>query len=165
MARVLSEQEQVRREALQKIIDLGFDPYPAERFDVNVTSQEILSEYKEEEKNYQSVTLAGRLMTKRVIGKASFAVLQDAHGKIQIYVSRDEVCPDENKNLYNKVFKKLLDIGDFVGVKGYVFTTKTGETSIHVTELKLLSKSLRPLPIVKEKDGELYNEVSDPELR
>ncbi len=165
MARVLSEQEQVRREALQKIIDLGFEPYPAASFDVNVNSQEILDKYNDEEKNYQEVSLAGRLMTKRVMGKASFAVLQDAYGKIQIYVNRDEICPEDDKNLYNKVFKKLLDIGDFVGVKGHVFKTKTGETSIHVKELKLLSKSLRPLPIVKEKDGELYNEVSDPELR
>ncbi len=163
MARQLSEQEQVRRDALQAIIDLGINPYPPETFDVNVFSQEIHDNFNGE--NYKEVSLAGRLMTKRVMGKASFAVLQDAKGKIQLYVNRDEICPEEDKTLYNKVFKKLLDIGDFVGVTGYVFTTKTGETSIHVSSLKLLSKSLRPLPIVKEKDGEVYDAVTDPEFR
>ena len=165
MARVLSEQEQIRRDALQKIIDLGYDPYPAKEFEVNVSSQEILDNFDVEENNYQEISIAGRLMTKRVMGKASFAVIQDAHNKIQTYISRDEICPDENKDLYNKVFKKLLDIGDFIGVKGRAFKTKTGETSIRVTELTLLSKSLRPLPIIKEKDGESYNEVTDPEFR
>lgn len=165
MARILSEQEQIRREALQKIMDLGINPYPSETYEVNVKASEILAQFDETEKNFQEVSLAGRLMGKRIMGKASFAVIQDSSAKIQIYVNRDEICPDENKNLYNKVFKKLLDIGDFIGVKGYVFKTRTGETSIHVKELKLLSKSLKPLPIVKEKDGERYNEVTDPEFR
>ncbi len=165
MARILSEQEQVRRDALQAIIDLGINPYPPETFEVNATAKEILANYDDEKKNFQEVSLAGRLMGKRIMGKASFAVLQDSTDKIQIYVNRDEICPEEDKNLYNKVFKKLLDIGDFIGVKGYVFKTKTGHTSIHVSELKLLSKSLKPLPIVKEKDGERYNEVTDPEFR
>ncbi len=165
MARTLSEQEQIRREALQKIIDLGINPYPSETYDINANASDILAQFDEEEKNFQEVSLAGRLMGKRIMGKASFAVIQDSSAKIQIYVNRDEVCPGEDKNLYNKMFKKLLDIGDFIGVKGYVFKTRTGETSIHVKELKLLSKSLKPLPIVKEKDGERYNEVTDPEFR
>jgi len=163
--RVLSEQEQVRRTALQAIRDLGFNPYPAEQFAVNVTASEILANFDDEKKNYNAVSIAGRLMTKRVMGKASFATLQDEGGKIQLYVNRDQICKGTDKNLYNKVFKKLLDIGDFIGVKGYVFRTKTGEVSIHAQELVLLSKSLKPLPIVKEKDGKRYDAVSDPELR
>ncbi len=165
MERQLSEQEIVRRDALKAIRDLGYDPYPADLFEVNTTSTEILKEYDAEKQNFQSVSIAGRLMTKRVMGKASFAVIQDAKGKIQAYINRDEICPNEDKTLYNKVFKKLLDIGDFVGLKGYVFTTKTGETTLHVSELTLLSKSLRPLPITKEKDGVRYDEFNDPELR
>lgn len=165
MQRILSEQEIVRREALQKIIDLGIEPYPAETFEVNAYSVDIAEGYDEEKKNYQAVSLAGRLMAKRVMGKASFAVLQDTKGQIQIYVNRDQICPPDNKDLYNKVFKKLLDRGDFIGVKGYAFKTKTGQTSIHVSELKLLSKSLKPLPVVKEKDGVVYDAFSNPEQR
>ena len=163
MTRLLSEQEQVRREALHKLLDLGVNPYPAETFSINAYTQDILDNFDGE--NYQEVSIAGRIMTKRVMGKASFAVLQDAKGKIQLYVNRDQICPENDKTLYNKVFKKLLDIGDFIGVTGYVFKTKTGETSLHVSTLKLLSKSLRPLPIVKEKDGEVYDAISDPEFR
>lgn len=163
--RQLSEQEQVRRDALQKMIDLGINPYPPETFEVNATSTEIVEKFDATEGNYQEVSIAGRMMAKRIMGKASFAVLQDAHGKIQLYVNRDEVCPGEDKTMYNTVFKKLLDLGDFIGVTGYAFTTKTGHTTIHVKSLKVLSKSLRPLPVVKEKDGETYDAVSDPELR
>jgi len=161
----LSEQELVRREALQKIIDMGVNPYPAETFPVNYKSSEIVENYELSENNFQDVHIAGRLMMKRIMGKASFAELQDAHGKIQLYIARDEICPGEDKSLYNDLFKKLLDIGDIIGVKGHAFVTKTGQTSIHVEELKLLSKSLKPLPIVKEKDGEVYDSFTDPELR
>ncbi|MGB1204908.1 MAG: lysine--tRNA ligase [Chitinophagales bacterium] len=163
MTRLLSEQEQVRREALHKLLDLGVNPYPAPTFSINTYTQDILDNFDGE--NYQEVSIAGRIMTKRVMGKASFAVLQDSKGKIQLYVNRDQICPEDDKTLYNKVFKKLLDIGDFIGVTGYVFKTRTGETSLHVSSLKLLSKSLRPLPIVKEKDGEVYDAISDPEFR
>ena len=163
MTRLLSEQEQVRREALHKLLDLGVNPYPAETFSINAYTQDILDNFDGE--NYQEVSIAGRIMTKRVMGKASFAVLQDVKGKMQVYVNRDQICPEDDKTFYNTVFKKLLDIGDFIGVTGYVFKTKTGETSLHVSSLKLLSKSLRPLPIVKEKDGEVYDAISDPEFR
>ena len=163
MTRLLSEQEQVRREALHKLLDLGVNPYRAETFSINAYTQDILDNFDGE--NYQEVSIAGRIMTKRVMGKASFAVLQDVKGKMQVYVNRDQICPEDDKTFYNTVFKKLLDIGDFIGVTGYVFKTKTGETSLHVSSLKLLSKSLRPLPIVKEKDGEVYDAISDPEFR
>ena len=166
---MLSEQEIVRREALAQIKALGIEPYPAAEYPVNAYAADILESYNKAEevadRNYQEVTLAGRIMTRRVMGKASFAVLQDASGRIQLYVSRDEICEGENKDLYNKLFKKLLDIGDFVGVKGRVFTTRTGEISVHVTDFTFLSKSLRPLPIVKEKDGEVYDAVTDPDFR
>jgi lysyl-tRNA synthetase, class II len=165
MKRQLSEQEIVRRENLKKIIELGTDPYPAESFDVNVHCKEIKENYSSHKLDYKNVSLAGRLMMKRIMGKASFAELQDESGKIQLYINRDEICPDDDKTLYNVLFKKLLDIGDYIGVKGYVFTTKTGEISIHLNELKLLSKSLRPLPIVKEKDGEVYDAFTDPQQR
>lgn len=162
----LSEQEIVRRENLQKIVELGIDPYPSELFPVNVYATEVKEKFVEESGDYQEVCLAGRLMSRRVMGKASFAELLDASGRIQIYVSRDLICPDENKDLYNKVFKKLLDLGDFIGVKGYAFKTKVGETSIHVSELKVLGKSLKPLPVVKtDADGNVYDSFSDPELR
>ena len=161
----LSEQEIVRREALQKIIDLGINPYPAETFEINTNSVEIVENFELREDNFQNVAIAGRLMMKRIMGKASFAELQDSKGKIQIYVNRDEICPEDDKTLYNDVFKKLLDIGDIIGVKGRAFVTKTGQTSIHVEELVLLSKSLKPLPIVKEKDGVIYDSFTDPELR
>ncbi len=165
MTRKLTDQEQERREALNKLKELGYDPYPAGRFEVNVNTQEIKDHFDPNQENYQNVSIAGRIMGRRVMGKASFAELQDEHGKIQIYVKRDEICPGEDKTLYNQVFKKLLDIGDIIGVKGYVFVTKMGETTIAVKEFQLLSKSLKPLPVVKEKEGEVYDAFSDPELR
>ena len=161
----LSEQEQIRRNSLQKLRDMGINPYPEAEFPVNATSQEILTTFKPENGMFQDVTLAGRIMARRVMGKASFAELQDSCGRIQLYISRDDLCPGENKDLYNEVFKKLLDIGDFIGVTGYVFVTQMGEISVHVKTLTVLSKSLRPLPIVKEKDGVVYDAFSDPELR
>jgi len=162
----LSEQEIVRRNNLQAIADLGIDPYPANTFKVNAKSSEIKQNFKDGDSTYQEVVLAGRLMSRRVMGKASFAELQDSDGRIQIYVSRDEICPGEDKNLYNKVFKKLLDLGDFIGIKGYAFYTQVGECSVHVTELTVLSKSLRPLPVVKkDEDGNVYDAFTDPEQR
>lgn len=166
----LSEQEIVRRENLAAIRELGIDPYPAPLYPLTHQASEILAGFEVNEEgepqNFQEVCLAGRIMTRRVMGKASFAHLQDASGRIQIYVSRDEIAPGENKDLYNKVFKKLLDIGDFIGVKGFVFKTRTGETSVHVKELTLLSKSLRPLPVVKrDDDGNVYDSFDNPELR
>jgi lysyl-tRNA synthetase class 2 len=166
MSTHLSEKELFRRDNLQAIINLGIDPYPAETFEINVSAKEIKENYKKDSGDYKSVSFAGRLMSKRVMGKASFAELQDESGRIQLYVSRDDVCPDENKDLYNKVFKKLLDLGDYIGVKGFAFVTQVGETSVHVTELTLLSKSLRPLPIVKkDADGNVHDGFTDPEQR
>ncbi|HAQ21766.1 MAG TPA: lysine--tRNA ligase [Prolixibacteraceae bacterium] len=161
----LSEQELIRRNSLQKMKEIGIDPYPAAEFPVNVSTSEIREKYNPELANYQDVVLAGRLMSRRIMGKASFAELQDSAGRLQLYINRDEICPDEDKTLYNEVFKKLLDIGDIVGVKGYTFITQMGELSVHVKELTVLSKSLRPLPVVKEKDGQLFDAVTDPELR
>ena len=161
----LSEQELLRRESLHQLRQLGIEPYPAETFEVNASAREILENYENNKIEYKNVSLAGRIMTRRIMGNAAFAVLQDSTGKMQVYVKRDEICPGEDKTLYNTVFKKLLDIGDIIGVKGYVFTTQTGETTLHVTELTVLSKALRPLPVVKEKDGEVFDAVSDPELR
>ncbi|WP_324671809.1 lysine--tRNA ligase [Hymenobacter sp. GOD-10R] len=167
----LSEQEQIRRQKLEDLQNLGIEPYPSELFDVNFYAQEILDNYHPELNNFQEVSLAGRLMSIRVKGKASFAELQDASGRIQLYINRDEICPGEDKELYNTVFKKLMDLGDFVGITGRVFVTMVGETSIHVTGLTLLSKSLRPLPVVKERVDEAtgekitYDAFSDPEQR
>ena len=161
----LSEQEGIRRNSLQKMRELGIDPYPAAEYKVNATSSEIKEKYSEEKKNFQEVVLAGRIMSFRIMGKASFAELQDHTGRIQIYVNRDEICPGEDKTLYNDVFKKLLDIGDIIGVKGFGFITQTGETSIHVKEFTVLNKSLRPLPVVKEKEGKTYDAFTDPEQR
>lgn len=162
MSHELSEQEIVRREALQKIIDLGIDPYPAELYEITTTSKDI----KEAFEDRKEVSIAGRLMSRRIMGKASFAEIQDGKGRIQIYVNRDEICPGEDKALYNDVFKKLLDIGDIIGVKGYQFKTQVGEISVHVSELKLLCKSVRPLPIVKtDEEGNVHDAFSDPELR
>lgn len=163
----LSEQEVIRRQSLQELIKLGIDPYPAETFDVTSYSTDILNQYSFNPSLLEghTISLAGRMMSRRIMGNASFATIQDAKGKIQLYVNRDEVCPGEDKTLYNTVFKKLLDLGDYIGVTGYVFKTKTGETSIHVQSLKLLSKSLKPLPVVKEKDGEVFDAVTDPEMR
>ena len=144
----LSEQEIVRRESLEKIKELGIDPYPAALFPVSHSTAAIKSTFNEgDEEQWKDVCLSGRIMMKRIMGKASFVELQDASGRMQLYLSRDDLCPGENKDLYNTVFKKLLDIGDFIGVKGFVFITKTGETTLHVEELTVLSKSLRPLPI------------------
>lgn len=166
MEQTLSEQELVRRENLQKIRDLGIDPYPAAGFPVNAHSQEIKQNFKQGDDTYQEVVLAGRLMSRRIMGKASFAELQDTEGRIQLYVSRDDICEGEDKTLYNTVFKKLLDLGDFIGVKGYAFYTNVGECSVHVTELVLLSKSLRPLPVVKtDAEGNIHDSFTDPELR
>ena len=160
----LSEQEIVRRQCLQTLRDMGIDPYPAAEFPTNAFSTDIKADFKDENEP-REVVIAGRMMGRRVMGKASFAELQDSKGRIQVYVARDEICPDENKELYNTVFKKLLDIGDFIGVKGFVFRTQTGEISVHAKELVLLSKSLKPLPIVKYKDGVAYDKFDDPELR
>jgi len=161
----LSEQQQIRREALTEMRKLGIEPYPAEAFEVSAYARGIKERFDDERKNQDEVTLAGRIMSRRIMGKASFAELQDSSGRIQLYVNRDEVCRGEDKTLYNTVFKKLLDIGDFIGVKGHVFRTQMGEISVHVKELKVLSKSIRPLPVVKEKDGKVYDQVTDPEFR
>lgn len=159
----LSEQEIVRRNSLAELRAMGINPYPAEEYHTNTFSTDIKSNYVEGGKS--EVCIAGRLMSRRVMGKASFAELQDSKGRIQVYVTRDDICQDENKDLYNKVFKRLLDIGDFIGITGFVFKTQTGEISVHAQSLKLLSKSLKPLPIVKHKDGVAYDKFDDPELR
>ena len=164
MTRALSEQELVRRESLQKLRDLGVDPYPADLFEVNITSKQIKEKYKDGEE--LNVVIAGRLMSRRIMGKASFAELQDSDGKIQIYVNRDEICETEDKTMYNTVFKKLLDIGDIIGITGTVFITKVGEISVKVKELKVLAKSLRPLPLPKlDADGTVHDAFTDPEKR
>ena len=166
MHRELSEQEIVRRESLQKLLELGINPYPSELFEVNVSATEIKKNYNSDKLGYKNIQIAGRLMSRRVMGKASFAELQDSTGRIQLYFNRDEICPDEDKSMYNTVFKKLLDIGDFIGVKGYVFTTKVGEISIHVESFVVLSKTLRPLPLPKtDTDGKIYDAFTDPEKR
>ena len=162
---VLSEQEIIRRQKRQDLMAMGIDPYPADLFEVNVTAADIHKNYENNKIDYKNVSIAGRLMNFRIMGSASFAELQDSTGRIQLYFRRDDLCPDEDKTLYNTVFKKLLDIGDIIGVKGFVFTTQTGETSIHVTEFKILNKSLRPLPVVREVDGKTYDAFSDPEQR
>ncbi|HEX6431614.1 MAG TPA: lysine--tRNA ligase [Niastella sp.] len=163
----LSEQEIIRREKLQELQKLGIDPYPAPLYPVNITAAYIKEHYKGEENkaDFANVCLAGRIMSIRDMGKASFAVMQDSSGKIQLYIKRDEICPGEDKLMYDKVWKYLTDLGDIIGVKGYVFTTKTGETSVHVTELTFLTKSLKPLPVVREKEGETFDAVTDPEFR
>ncbi|MBQ7421501.1 MAG: lysine--tRNA ligase [Prevotella sp.] len=162
----LSEQEIVRRQALQELRDMGIEPYPAAEYPTNAYSTEIKESFKDEETDEKrEVCIAGRLMSRRVMGKASFAELQDSKGRIQVYVTRDDICPGEDKTQYNAVFKRLLDIGDFIGVKGFVFRTQTGEISVHAQEITLLSKSLKPLPIVKYKDGVAYDKFEDPELR
>ena len=165
----LSEQELVRREAKEALEKLGINPYPSELFNVNVSIREILQNYEKRKIDYKSISLAGRIMSRRIMGSASFAEIQDTSGRMQIYVRRDDICPDEDKTLYNTVFKKLLDIGDIIGIEGYVFTTQTGEISVHVTRLKVLSKSLKPLPIVKETTGEdgsvvKHDAFEDPEM-
>lgn len=162
---MLSEQELLRRQKREELMKLGIDPYPAELFEVNVAAADIHKNYENNKTDYKNISIAGRLMSFRIMGSASFAELQDATGRIQLYFRRDDLCPDEDKTLYNTVFKKLLDIGDIIGVKGYVFTTQTGEISIHVTEFKILTKSLKPLPVVKEADGKTFDGFTDPELR
>ena len=159
----LSEQEIVRRQCLEELRQMGINPYPADEFPVNAYSTDIRDNFVDGEEC--EVVIAGRLMGRRVMGKASFAELQDSKGRIQVYITRDDVCPGDDKDLYNKVFKKLMDIGDFIGIKGFVFRTQTGEISVHAKELTLLSKSLKPLPIVKYKDGVAYDKFEDPELR
>ncbi len=161
----LSEQEIIRRQSLQELRNMGINPYPAAEFPTNAFSTDIRAEFKDDDEEKREVVIAGRMMSRRVMGKASFAELQDSKGRIQVYVTRDDICPDENKDLYNVVFKRLLDIGDFIGVKGFVFRTQTGEISVHAQSLTLLSKSLKPLPIVKYKDGVAYDKFEDPELR
>jgi len=160
----LSEQEIIRRQKLDTFLQLGINSYPAPTYEVNVTTKEIQEKFPQDNTLFQDISFAGRIMSQRIMGAVSFYELQDAHGKIQIYVKRDEICPGEDKSMYNSVFKKL-DIGDIIGVKGYVFTTQMGEISIHVKEFTLLSKSLKPLPIVKEKDGTVYDAFQDPEQR
>ncbi|MCI5875556.1 MAG: lysine--tRNA ligase [Prevotellaceae bacterium] len=159
----LSEQEIIRRQSLEELRQMGIDPYPAAEFPTNAFSTDIRDNYRDGEE--RQVVIAGRMMSRRVMGKASFAEIQDSKGRIQVYITRDDICPDDNKDLYNKVFKKLMDIGDFVGIKGFVFKTQTGEISVHAKEITLLSKSLKPLPIVKYKDGVAYDKFDDPEMR
>jgi lysyl-tRNA synthetase class 2 len=162
----LSEQEIIRRQKLEELQQLGINPYPAELFEVNVQSADILQNYERDKLGYKNVSIAGRIMSVRDMGKACFAVLQDAVGRIQLYIRRDDICPTEDKQLFDTVFKKLIDIGDIVGITGYVFTTKTGETTIHATSIKLLTKTLRPLPIVKvDEEGNTHDAFSDPEQR
>lgn len=160
----LSEQEIGRRQSLQELRNMGIDPYPAAEFPTNAFSNDIKEQYQESEEK-REVVIAGRMMTRRIMGKASFMELQDSKGRIQVYITRDDICPDDNKDLYNVVFKRLMDIGDFVGIKGFVFKTQTGEISVHAQSLTLLSKALKPLPIVKYKDGVAYDKFEDPELR
>ena len=160
-----SEQELLRREALVKLRELGIEPYPAAEYPVNTSAEQIKQGYDPEKGNFQEVCIAGRLMSRRIMGAASFGEIQDESGRIQIYVKRDEICPGEDKTMYNTVWKKLLDIGDIVGIKGFAFITQTGQLSVHAKELTLLSKSLRVLPIVKEQDGVVFDAVTDPELR
>ena len=163
---MLSEQEQIRRNSLNELYKLGINPYPQAAFEVNVNTAQIAEEFDDNDlSKFENVSIGGRIMSRRIMGAASFCELQDAHGRVQLYIKRDEICPGEDKTLYNTVFKRLLDIGDFIGVKGFVFRTQAGEVSIHVKELTVLSKSLRPLPIVKEKDGVVYDAFTDPEQR
>ena len=161
----LSEQEIVRRNNLNELRALGIDPYPADEYPTDAFSTDIKAEYEDAAEEKRQVCIAGRIMSRRIMGKASFLELQDSKGRIQVYVTRDDICPGENKDLYNTIFKKLLDLGDFVGIKGFVFKTQTGEISVHTQELTVLAKSLKPLPIVKMKDGEVYDSFDDPELR
>ena len=161
----LSEQEQIRRNSLEQMRSLGIEPYPAAEFPVTGYSDEIRANFDDDLQPPREVAVAGRIMSRRIMGKAAFMELQDARGRMQVYISRDDVCPGDDKELYNTVFKKLLDIGDFVGVRGFVFRTKTGEITVHARELIVLAKSLRPLPIVKVKDGVVYDSFDDPELR
>lgn len=165
MSSTLSEQESIRRQSLAALVEMGIDPYPAAAYDVNAYAKDILDNYERDKINYKNIRIAGRMMSRRIMGNASFFELQDATGKIQVYVKRDDLCPSDDKSFYNTVFKKLLDIGDFVGIEGYVFTTQTGEISVHAQKLTILAKSLRPLPVVKSADGQTFDAVTDPEFR
>tara|TARA_B100000575_G_scaffold281879_1_gene272938 strand:+ start:67 stop:1587 length:1521 start_codon:yes stop_codon:yes gene_type:complete len=166
MSKELSDQEVFRREALSKLREYGINPYPAELFDVNVTAVDIKENYSAKKLDYKNINIAGRIMSRRIMGKASFVELQDSSGRIQLYFNRDEICPGENKDLYNTIFKKLLDIGDFIGVNGYVFTTKVGEISIFVKSFVVLAKTIRPLPLPKtDAQGNIYDSFTDPEKR
>ena len=166
MQATLSEQELIRREKLKELTELGIDPYPAPLYEITHTAKGIKEQYTEETKEqFKDISIAGRIMSVRDMGKANFAVIQDSTGRIQLYIKRDEICPGEDKTLYDLVWKKLMDIGDIIGVKGYAFITKTGETSIHVTQLTLLTKSLHPMPVTKEKDGEVFDAVTDLEFK
>ena len=161
----LSEQEQLRRQSLKALRDLGINPYPAEKFDVSANAAQIAAEFDAEPQKFEAVTIAGRIMSRRIMGSASFFELQDHTGRIQVYIRRDDICPEGDPTLYNTVFKKLLDIGDFIGVEGFAFRTNTGELSVHCRKFTVLSKSIRPLPIVKEKDGQQFDALTDPEVR
>lgn len=161
----LSEQEQVRRESLQALIDLGINPYPAAQYEISNYSDEIKKQFPEDETLFQEVSIAGRIMSRRIMGAASFAEIQDSKGRIQLYFRRDDICPGDDKTMYNTVFKRHLDIGDIIGVKGFAFITKMGEVTIHVKEYTLLSKSLKPLPIVKEKEDQVFDAFTDPDMR
>jgi lysyl-tRNA synthetase, class II len=165
MSITLSEQEKIRRDSLNELIRLGISPYPPETFEVNSTAADIKDQFPKDAALFQDVSIAGRIMSRRIMGAASFVELQDSTGRIQLYVKRDDICPGEDKLLYNTVFKKLLDIGDFIGITGFVFITQMGEITIHVKSLRLLGKSLRPLPIVKEKDDTVFDAFQDPEQR
>ncbi|PYF76601.1 lysine--tRNA ligase [Pedobacter nutrimenti] len=166
MSTGLSELELLRRNSLSQLRELGIEPYPAEAFEINANAADILANYERDKTAYKNISIAGRIMSRRIMGSASFVELQDSTGRLQIYLKRDDLCPGEDKTLYNTVFKKLLDLGDFIGVKGYMFTTQTGEISLHVTELKLLSKSLKPLPVVRrDEEGNTFDAFTDPELR
>ena len=161
----LSEQEQLRRKSLAALREAGINPYPAERFDVNATARSIAEGFDANPESFQTITIAGRMMSRRIMGSASFFELQDHTGRIQVYIRRDDICPEGDPTLYNTVFKKLLDIGDFIGVEGFAFRTNTGELSVHCRKFTVLSKSIRPLPIVKEKDGQQFDALTDPEVR
>ncbi len=161
----LTEQEIIRRQSLEELLKLGINPYPAARYEVSAHSSDILNNFKNSPENFADICVAGRIMTRRIMGNASFFEIQDSQGRIQIYLKRDDICPTEDKTLYNTVFKKLLDIGDIVGIRGFVFTTQTGEITVHAKELTILCKTVRPLPIVKEKDGVVYDAFLNPEQR
>ena len=165
MIEQLSEQEQLRRKSLAALREVGINPYPAERFDVNATAASIAAGFDAAPESFQTITIAGRMMSRRIMGSASFFELQDHTGRIQVYIRRDDICPEGDPMLYNTVFKKLLDIGDFIGVEGFAFRTNTGELSVHCRKFTVLSKSVRPLPIVKEKDGQQFDALTDPEVR
>ncbi len=165
MSQELSEQEVIRRQKSEDLRAMGIDPYPAASYEINVSAKDIKENYERDKTSYKNISIAGRIMSVRDMGKACFAVLQDSSGRVQLYVRRDDICPGEDKSLYDVVFKKMLDIGDIIGVKGFVFTTKTGEISIHVTTLSILSKAIKPLPVVKtDETGKAFDEVTDPEL-